>query len=63
MYVDERGIVWNQIFGHTQVDAPQHWNANNADFYCIDCIWKHYLVEELDDNRKVTKRYLGDVMS
>jgi hypothetical protein len=63
MYVDNDGVVWNQIFGHTQVDAPFHWKTNGADFYGIDCIWKHYLVEELDDNRKVTKRYLGDVMS
>lgn len=63
MYVDESGTVWNQIFGHTQVDAPFHWQSNGADFYGIDCIWKHYLVEELDDNCKVIKRYLGDVMS
>jgi hypothetical protein len=63
MYVDNDGIVWNQIFGHTQVDAPFHWKINDADFYGIDCIWKHYLIEELDNNRKVIKRYLGDVMS
>ena len=62
MYVDNDGVVWNQIFGHTQVDAPFHWKINDADFYGIDCIWKHYLVEELDDNRKVIKRYLGDVI-
>lgn len=63
MYTDNDGIVWNQVFGHTQVDAPHHWISNNANFYGIDCIWKHYLIEELDDNHKVIKRYLGDVIS
>ena len=63
MYVDKDGVVWNQIFGHTQTDSPNHWESNNAHFYCIDCIWKHYLIEELDNNHKLIKRYLGDVMS
>jgi len=63
MYVDNDGIVWNQIFGHTQVDAPFHWETNNADFFGIDCIWKHYLIEELDDNGKIIKRYLGNTTS
>ena len=62
MYVDKDGVVWNQIFGHTEPCSPLHWESNNADFYCIDCIYKHYLIEELDDNYKVIKRYLGNTI-
>jgi len=63
MYVDESGVVWNQIFGHTEPNAPMHWQSNDADFYCIDCIGRHYLIEELDDNGKLIKRYLGNTNS
>ena len=61
-YIDNNGITWSQVFGHTHVNAPFHWKINDADFYGIDCICKHYLVEDLDDNHKLIKRYLGDVI-
>jgi len=44
------GIVWSQVFGHTEPNAPYHWNNCGADFYGIDCINRAYLVEILDDN-------------
>ncbi len=62
MYVDNNGIVWSQVFGHTEPDTPIHWESNGADFYGIDCIYKHYLIENLDDNRKLISRELGDVI-
>ena len=62
MYVDNNGIVWSQVFGHTEPHTPIHWESNGADFYGIDCIYKHYLIENLDDNRKLISRELGDVI-
>jgi len=62
MYVDNNGIVWSQVFGHTEPDTPIHWESNGADFYGIDCIYKHYLIENLDDNGKLISRKLGDVI-
>ena len=62
MYVDKDGIVWSQVFGHTEPDTPIHWKANEADFYGIDCIYKHYLIEYLDDDMKLIKRELGNVI-
>jgi len=58
MYVDNEGDVWSQIFGHTHCDYPISWKYNDAVFYCIDCISKYYLVEELDDNGKLISRTL-----
>lgn len=46
---DNNGIVWNQIFGHTEPDAPIYWEDCSAKFYGIDCINKAYIVEILDD--------------
>lgn len=63
MYVDNNGIVWSQVFGHTEPNTPIHWESNNAHFYGIDCIYKHYLIENLDDNMKLISRELGDVIS
>lgn len=66
-YVDYNGDTWNQIFGHTEPGTPIHWKQEFedyiADFYGIDCIYKHYLIEYLDDNGKLLERKLGDVMS
>ena len=62
MYVDKDGVVWSQIFGHTEPDTPMHWQSNGADFYGIDCIYKHYLIENLDDNGKLISRTLGNVI-
>ena len=50
------GIVWSQVFGHTEPCAPYHWNNCGADFYGIDCIARAYLVEYLDDNNKLINR-------
>lgn len=61
-YVDNNGIVWSQIFGHTEPNAPMHWQSNNADFYGIDCIYKHYLIENLSDDGKLISRTLGNVI-
>lgn len=63
MYVDNDGVVWSQVFGHTEPDTPIHWQSNGADFYGIDCIYKHYLIEKLDDNGKLISRELGNVIS
>ena len=44
-----------------------HWQEEfedyTADFYGIDCIYKHYLIEEFDDKGRLLERKLGDVMS
>ena len=66
-FTDHSGGVWNQVFGHTEPNTPIHWKQEfedyTADFYGIDCIYKHYLIEYLDDNGKLLERKLGDVMS
>ena len=51
-------IVWSQVFGHTEPEAPYHWVDGLGEFYGIDCINKAYLVEELDDGSKLVKRYI-----
>lgn len=56
------GKVWSQVFGHTQYKAPWYWKDCDAEFYGIDCIHKHYLVEELDDDYKLIKRELRNVI-
>lgn len=55
-YHDKEGIMWNQIFGHTEPDTPIYWKDNDAEFYGIDCINKAYIVEELDDIGKLISR-------
>lgn len=57
-YKDKDGIVWSQIFGHTQTNAPHHWINNGGEFYCIDCINEAYLVEILNDQNVLEKRVL-----
>ena len=57
-YKDKDGIVWTQIFGHTQTNAPHHWINNGGEFYCIDCINEAYLVEILNDQNVLEKRVL-----
>lgn len=52
------GIVWSQVFGHTEPNTPIYWKNANGEFYGIDCINKAYLVEELDDDCKLVKRYI-----
>lgn len=48
-YKDKDGIVWNQVFGHTEPYAPFKWEQDNASFYGIDCINTGYIVEEIDN--------------
>ena len=66
-FVDYNGDMWNQVFGHTEPDTPIYWKQEfedyNAEFYGIDCIYKHYLIEELDDKGIIINRHLGDVTS
>lgn len=57
-YKDKDGIVWSQIFGHTQTNAPHHWINNGGEFYCIDCINEAYLVEILNDQNVLEERVL-----
>lgn len=59
-YKDDQGVIWSQIFGHTEPDTPMHWKKEEADFYGIDCIYKHYLIEKLDEGGKIIKRELGN---
>ena len=61
-YKDKDGVIWNQVFGHTEPCSPMHKNIAGADFYCIDCIKRNYLVEEMTDEKIITHRYLGEVM-
>ena len=66
-FTDHSGGVWNQVFGHTEPNTPIYWKQEfedyTAEFYGIDCIYKHYLIEYLDDKGKLLERKLGDVMS
>lgn len=57
-YKDGDGLIWSQIFGHTEPNAPMNWKIDDAEFWGIDCIRKWYVVEELDDNMKLINRYL-----
>ena len=57
-YKDSDGKCWTQVFGHTETCSPLHLNFYDYDFYCIDCINRNYLVEELDDNYKILNRYI-----
>ena len=65
-YTNTNGDVWNQIFGHTEPDTPIYWKQEfedyTAEFYGIDCIYKHYLIEYLTDNGKLIERKLGNVI-
>jgi len=60
---DGNGITWSQVFGHTEPEAPYHWVDAKGEFWGIDCIYKHYLIEELDDDGKLIERKLGNVIS
>ena len=55
-YKDKDGIIWSQIFGHTEPDTPIYWKDNDVEFYGIDCIYKAYIIEELDDIGKLISR-------
>lgn len=56
------GIVWSQVFGHTEPNAPYHWNNCGADFYGIDCINRAYLVEILDEStQKIISRKIVEM--
>lgn len=66
-YLDKNGGMWNQVFGHTAPNTPIYWKVDFekyvAEFYGIDCIYKNYLVEELDDNGILINRYIGKVIT
>lgn len=65
-YVEHKGrdtIIWSQVFGHTEPHAPIFWKDCNAEFWGIDCIYKHYLIEELDNDIKLIERKLRNVVS
>ena len=57
-YKGKDGIVWSQVFGHTERNAPHRWINNGGEFYCIDCIKEAYLVEILNDQNALEKRVL-----
>lgn len=59
-YKDKQSIIWTQVFGHTEPNTPIYWKDYNAEFWGIDCIYKHYLIEELDENNKLIHRSLGN---
>ena len=50
------GIVWSQVFGHTEPNAPFTWTDATGEFYGIDCINKAYLVEVLNDENILISR-------
>lgn len=50
------GIIWSQVFGHTEPQAPYHWIDTKGEFFGIDCITRAYLVEYLDDDNKLINR-------
>lgn len=58
---NNNGIVWSQVFGHTEPDAPLYWKDGTGEFYGIDCIYKAYLVETLDDNGKLIDRKISSL--
>lgn len=55
---DNNGIVWSQVFGHTEPKTPYHWIDGRGEFWGIDCINKGYLVENFDNNKKLIERNL-----
>lgn len=60
-YIEHDGnneIVWSQVFGHTEPNAPMRWTDRNAEFYGMDCITKSYMIEELDENKLLINRYI-----
>jgi len=63
-YHDENNGVWDQIFGHTEPNTPIVWEQEfetyKSQFIGIDCIYKNYIVEELDDQKIITNRYIAD---
>ena len=52
------GIVWSQVFGHTEPNTPIYWKDCNAEFYGIDCIRTGYLVETLDNSNLVNREFI-----
>ena len=50
------GIIWSQVFGHTEPDAPFTWADSTGKFYGIDCMTRAYIVEELDDKHILISR-------
>lgn len=60
-WIGNDGIVWSQVFGHTEPDTPIFWKDCEAEFWGIDCIYKYYLVEELNDTGKLIERKLGNI--
>ena len=60
---DRNTIIWSQIFGHTTTEAPYYWIDSSGEFWGIDCIYKNYLIEILDDNGKLIERKLGKIIS
>lgn len=60
---DGNAIIWSQVFGHTETEAPYHWADSSGEFWGIDCIYKNYLIEILDDNGKLIERKLGKIIS
>ena len=50
------GIVWSQVFGHTEPGTPIFWKDCEAEFWGIDCIYNGYLCEIIDDNGKLIHR-------
>ena len=55
--VDRNEIIWSQVFGHTEPNAPYRWTDTTGEFWGIDCINKGYLVEEFDEKGVLSDRY------
>ena len=55
-WLGNNGIVWSQVFGHTEPNAPFTWTDGTGEFYGIDCINKAYLVEILNDENALISR-------
>ena len=52
-------IVWNQVFGHTALNAPIHWkDERGGEFYGMDCLSEAYLVENLDKKKVLIDRHI-----
>lgn len=56
-YKDNDGIIWNQVYGHTNKIQPTKDKVGDAEFWDIDCLGRgYYMVELMPDNGKIFDR-------
>ena len=56
-YKDNDGIIWNQVYGHTNKIQPTKDKVGDAEFWDIDCLGRgYYMVELMSDNGKILDR-------